>query len=158
LTSLASGSPSSLRRRGQAGAHHRVIRHAVGSALRSAGRPVIIIAHRGAKSGELHETPVMKIKHADRYIVVASMAGAPMNPSCYHNMIANPLVEVQDRAKIMRMIAREAPAEAKDALWKIADAAWPHFPEYRASTERDIPILILHNAPGEIQAPKEAAG
>jgi F420H(2)-dependent quinone reductase len=123
------------------------------------GRPVIILTHRGARSGKLRKTPVMKIKHAGRYIVVASMGGAPVNPTWYHNLRANPLVEVQDGANIMTMLASEAPAEQTNRLWEIAEAAWPHFPEYRARTDREIPIFLLEQqspAEGEAEAPKEA--
>jgi hypothetical protein len=45
------------------------------------------------------------------------------------------------------MRARELSGEEKARWWTVADARWPHFPEYRAATQRDIPILVLEPAP-----------
>ncbi|ADP78487.1 nitroreductase family deazaflavin-dependent oxidoreductase [Pseudofrankia inefficax] len=107
------------------------------------GRPVVILTHRGARSGKLRKTPVMRIELGPGYLVVASYGGAPNHPSWYHNLIANPLVLVRDGDTLRSMVAREAAGPEKAALWETADAAWPHFPEYRASTTREIPLLVL---------------
>lgn len=112
-------------------------------------RPVIILTHRGAKTGKLYKTPLIRITHNGFYLIVASYGGAPMNPSWYHNVRTNPLVDVQDGATVAAMHAREVPADVKADLWPICEAAWPHFPEYRANTTRDIPIFILTPALGE---------
>lgn len=47
------------------------------------------------------------------------------------------------RARTTPMVAREVAGPGQAELWKVADAAWPHVPEYRAATHRDIPILTL---------------
>lgn len=118
-------------------------------------KPVIIVTHRGAKTAKLHKTPVMRIPYDSGYLVVASYGGAPVNPAWYHNLCANPLVDVQDGATITTMHAREAPSDDKVNLWPVCEAAWPHFPEYRAQTDRDIPIFILTPANG---APDDETG
>jgi deazaflavin-dependent oxidoreductase (nitroreductase family) len=108
------------------------------------GRPVIILTHRGATTGKLRKTPVMRIPHNGGYLAVASYGGAPVNPAWYHNLRTNPLVDVQDGATVTTMQAREAPATDKVELWPICEAAWPHFPEYRATADtREIPIFVL---------------
>jgi deazaflavin-dependent oxidoreductase (nitroreductase family) len=91
----------------------------------------------------LRKTPVMKIRHRGGYLVVASYGGAPTNPTWFHNLRANPRVEVQDRATVKPMLAREVTAGRREELWPVADAAWPHFSEYRARTEREIPMFEL---------------
>jgi hypothetical protein len=44
------------------------------------GRPVIILTHRGARTGEIRKTPVMHFEHDGGYLVVASYGGAPFHP------------------------------------------------------------------------------
>jgi len=108
-----------------------------------AGKPVIILTFMGAKSGKIHKTPLMRIEHNGTYAVVASNAGAPKHPIWYNNIIANPLVELQDRAVKQDMRVREIIGEEKNEWWKRADAAYPEFPAYRARAGREIPILLV---------------
>ena len=62
------------------------------------GKPVIVLTFKGAKSGKIRKTPLMRIEHNGTYAVVASNAGAPTHPFWYSNIVANPLVELQDDA------------------------------------------------------------
>ena len=107
------------------------------------GRPVIVLTFRGAKSGKLRKTPLMRIEHDGTYAVVASKAGAPTHPFWYSNIIADPLVELQDGAVKQEMRAREVFGEEKKEWWKRADAAYPEFPDYRARAGREIPVLVV---------------
>src|SRR5271167_3298200 len=40
-------------------------------------KPVILMTSRGARSGKLRKTPLMRVEHAGIYAVVASKGGAP---------------------------------------------------------------------------------
>ena len=62
------------------------------------GKPVIALTYKGAKSGKIRKTPLMRIEHNGTYAVVASYAGAPTHPFWYRNIVANPIVELQDGA------------------------------------------------------------
>ena len=53
---------------------------------------------------------------------------------------------MRDGATTTPMLAREVSGLAKAELWEIADAAWPDFPGYRASTDREVPILALRTS------------
>src|SRR5580692_3808546 len=108
-----------------------------------AGKPVIILTFKGAKSGKIRKTPLMRIEHNGTYALVASNAGAPTHPLWYRNIVANPRVELQDGAIKREMRVREAFGEEKNEWWKRADAAWPDFPAYRARAGREIPVLLL---------------
>ena len=112
------------------------------------GRPVVILTTQGAKSGKIRKTPLIRIEQDGTYAVVASAGGAPRHPRGRHNVTAQPLVQVQDGEKIQWMRARELSGEEKTRWWTVADARWPHSPEYRATAHRDIPILVLEPAPG----------
>ena len=98
------------------------------------GKPVIVLTSQGAKSGKIRKIPLMRIEHNGVYAVVASYAGAPKNPFWYYNLVANPLVELQDGAVKQDMRAREVFGEEKAEWWKRADAAYSEFPNYRART------------------------
>src|SRR6202046_2772388 len=62
------------------------------------GNPVIVLTFKGAKSGKLRKTPLMRIEHDGTYAVVASNAGAPTHPFWYRDIVATPLVELHDGA------------------------------------------------------------
>src|SRR5271168_3804405 len=112
-----------------------------------AGKPVIILTFKGAKSGKIRKTPLMRIEHGGTYAVVASNAGAPTHPFWYRNIVDNPLVELQDGAVRREMRAREVFGKEKDQWWKLADAAYSDFPAYRARAGREIPVLVLEPLP-----------
>ena len=59
------------------------------------GRPVVLVKIRGRKTGDLHWVPLMRVEHDGRYAIVASKGGAPEHPTWYHNVVAQPDVELQ---------------------------------------------------------------
>ncbi|MDP6056779.1 MAG: nitroreductase family deazaflavin-dependent oxidoreductase, partial [Dehalococcoidia bacterium] len=94
---------------------------AQGTTLRDSGLPVVIVTHRGRRTGAIRKTPLMRAVDGSNYILVASMGGAPDNPSWYYNLVTNPDVEIRDKADVQVMKVREVsdPAE-KTRLWDIA--------------------------------------
>src|SRR3984893_14274462 len=64
------------------------------------GRPVVIVTSVGAKSGKVRKNPVMRIVDGDRYVAGGSAGGSPTNPSWYANLVAHPVVRLQDGAVI----------------------------------------------------------
>ena len=60
------------------------------------GMPVVVMTNRGAKSGNLRKTPLMRVEHEGVYAVVASQGGADEHPAWYFNLLADPQVELQD--------------------------------------------------------------
>jgi len=107
------------------------------------GKPIIVVTFKGRSSGKIRKLPLMRIEHGGTYAVVASNAGAPRHPAWYHSIVANPLVELQDRATKRDMRPREIFGEEKDEWWKRADAAYPEFPTYRGRAGREIPVILL---------------
>src|ERR1700674_5658535 len=100
------------------------------------GKPVIVLTFKGAKSGKIRKTPLMRIEHNGIYAVVASNAGAPTHPLWYNNIVANTIVELQKGAAKQDLRVREVFGEEKIEWWKRADAAYPEFPAYRARAGR----------------------
>jgi len=110
------------------------------------GRPVVILTMTGATSGKIRKTPIMRVERDGTYVAVASAGGAPNHPAWYRNLLANPDVRLQDGARLHRLRAREVFGEERVQAWKLADSRWPHFPEYRATAGREIPVLLLEPA------------
>lgn len=107
------------------------------------GAPLLVLHHKGAKSGTWRETPVIHLADGDRYVIVASIGGNPHNPAWYHNLRANPDVEVEVRGGRRAVRARQASREEADALWPRLEAMWPAWREYKARTEREFPVMLL---------------
>jgi len=112
------------------------------------GKPVIILTTKGAKSGKIRKTPLMRVEHDGRYAVVASMGGAPQHPVWFHNVVANPDVELQDGPNRGDFRAHEATGDEKAQWWDRAVEAWPDYAEYQKKTDREIPVFILEPAEG----------
>ena len=107
------------------------------------GMPVILLFTIGAKSGKLRINPLMRVEHDGNYGVVASLGGAPKNPSWYNNIVAHPHVELQDETARGDYLAREVTGEEKAAWWERAVAAYPPYADYQKKTEREIPVFVL---------------
>jgi deazaflavin-dependent oxidoreductase (nitroreductase family) len=110
------------------------------------GRPVVLLTTRGAKSGKLRKTPLMRVEHDGTYAVVASLGGAPKNPVWYYNVKAEPHVELRDGPDTQDMVAREVTGDEKATWWERAVAAFPDYAEYQKKTDREIPVFVLESA------------
>ncbi len=119
-----------------------------GTTLRDTGLPVVVITNRGARSGKLRKTPVMRVEHDGRYAAVASKGGAPDHPFWYYNFRADPRVELQDGQRKQEMVAREVTGDERDEWWQRAVAAYPPYAEYQERTTRQIPVFVLEPAAG----------
>lgn len=110
------------------------------------GMPVVILTTRGAKTGKLRKTPLMRVEDGGQYAVVASLGGAPKHPVWYHNVKADPNVELQDGAVRQDMVAREVTGEEKARWWDTAVKAFPDYADYQRKTDRLIPVFVLEPA------------
>jgi deazaflavin-dependent oxidoreductase (nitroreductase family) len=107
------------------------------------GRPIIVLTTIGAKTGKLRKTALMRVEHEGVYAVVASQGGAPKHPVWYHNLVANPHVELQDGATKLDYLAREVFGDEKAIWWERAVATWPSYAGYQKKTTRQIPVFVL---------------
>ncbi len=107
------------------------------------GAPIIVLTSVGARSGKLRKTPLMRVEHDGEYAVVASRGGAPQHPVWYHNVVANPHVELQDGGVRRDYTAREVTGEERDVWWARAVEAWPAYADYERKTDRVMPVLVL---------------
>ena len=107
------------------------------------GLPVIIVTNRGWKTGAIRKTPLMRVVDGNNYILVASIGGAPKHPLWYHNLRANPNVEIRDGTEVYSMRVREVEDSVeKQRLWAIAVEAYPPYQDYQERTDRVIPVFL----------------
>jgi F420H(2)-dependent quinone reductase len=106
-------------------------------------RPIVLLTIRGAKSGKLRYTPLMRVEHDGAYAAVASKGGAPEHPVWYHNLVANPHIELQDGTVTKDYEARIVDGDERAAWWERSVAAYPEYANYQTKTDRQIPIFVL---------------
>jgi deazaflavin-dependent oxidoreductase (nitroreductase family) len=110
--------------------------------------PIVLVTIRGARSGKLRYTPLMRVEHDGHYALVASKGGAPENPLWYRNLVANPHVELQDGTVTRDYDAREVSGDERARWWERAVAAYPPYAEYQEKTTRQIPVFVLEPREG----------
>ena len=114
-----------------------------GTTLLDTGLPVVIVTHKGHKTGAIRKTPLMRVKDGHSYVLVGSQGGAPKDPAWVHNLRADPHIELRDEAVVRPMHVREIKdATERARLWKLAVAAYPPYADYQAKTERQIPLFV----------------
>ena len=106
------------------------------------GLPVIVFTSRGARTGKIRKTAVMRVEHDGCYALVASKGGAPHHPVWYHNLKAHPGIELQDGPVKQKMTTREVTGEEKARWWERAVAAYPDYADYQQQTDREIPVFV----------------
>ena len=108
-----------------------------------ANAPMILVTMKGAKSGQSRTTPLVYSRDGDRYVVIASMAGAPNNPDWYHNLKANPEATVEIAGEKFKVKAKLATGAERERLFNQQAAMLPVFNDYRKKTTREIPVFVL---------------
>ncbi|KJK44316.1 cation-binding protein [Streptomyces sp. NRRL F-4428] len=116
------------------------------------GSDLLLLTVTGAKSGAEHTVPLGYVRHDDDLLVIGSNLGGPKHPDWYHNVLANPLVQVEVGADSFEAVAVPAEGERRDRLFAHVVAAEPGYGEYQENTSRVLPVVVLERndpAPGE---------
>ncbi len=111
-----------------------------------AGAHLLLLTTAGAKSKQPCTNPVAYTKDGDKYVIIASKAGAPTNPDWYYNMVANPEVTVEVGTERFQAHATIPEGEERDRLYNQMAAQMPGFAEYQRNTTRRIPVVVLKRA------------
>ena len=107
------------------------------------GRPIVVITSVGSKSGKLRKNPVMRVEHDGEYAAVASKGGAPEHPAWFHNLVAHPVVDLQDGPEPAAYTARLVTGAERAEWWTRCVAAFPPYAGYQEKTDREIPVFVL---------------
>ena len=106
-------------------------------------RPIVLMTYRGAKTGKVRKTPVMRVEYEGRYAAVASQGGSPTNPQWYSSLATEPVIELQDGTATGEYQAREVFGDEKSLWWRRAVDAYPPYADYQRRTDREIPVFVL---------------
>jgi deazaflavin-dependent oxidoreductase (nitroreductase family) len=106
--------------------------------------PLVILHTVGAKSGEVREKPLVCLVDGERLVIFASKAGAPNNPAWFHNLKANPEIDIEYGTERYRARAIELTGAERDDYYARQVALMPQFGDYaEKATDRVIPVLAL---------------
>jgi F420H(2)-dependent quinone reductase len=122
----------------------RLIRATRGRLSTGLGQPIVLLHVKGARSGVERTTPLLATKKGDQMVLIASKAGALAHPAWFHNVRANPDVEVTFDGERHPMRARIAEGEERERLWAMAVDNYSGYATYaRRAGGRVIPVVAL---------------
>lgn len=107
------------------------------------GPPMLLLDHRGARSGARRATPLVYLRDGENLVLIASKGGHPRHPAWFHNLRANPDTTVQVASHRLAVHARVADPSERERLWAKAVEAYAGYEGYQRRTRREIPIVIL---------------
>ena len=125
---------------------HKVALKATGGRLGKQvfGMPAVELHTTGRKSGQRRSVMLTApIHEPERVVLIASKGGDDRHPDWYHNVVAQPDVEISEKGETRAMRARTATAAEKAELWPTIVAAYKGYAGYQKRTDRDIPVVIL---------------
>ncbi len=113
-----------------------------------AGAPMVLVHHRGRKSGREYVNPVVYLPDdgdGDTIYVFASKAGAPSNPDWYYNLTAAGDGTVELGAETFPVTVRELRGDERDRIYDEQARRFSGFADYaqRVAGIRTIPVLAL---------------
>lgn len=116
-----------------------------------AGAPIVLVHHRGRRTGKESIAPMMYLPHEsddDVIYVFASKGGAPENPAWYHNLVAAGHATVERGTETYPVNVRELTGTERDQRYDQQAGLYPGFAEYAVKTAgiRTIPVLELTRA------------
>lgn len=108
------------------------------------GATLLLLHHKGAKSGTERVNPLAYQAVGNGYAVFASKGGAPTNPDWYYNLIANPDTVAEVGTETISVRARVLEAEQRNEVWSEQKRRAPGFAEYeKTAAGREIPVVLL---------------
>ena len=109
------------------------------------GRDLVLLHHIGARTGEERVSPVRAIRTDAGWLIAASKAGAPDNPAWFHNLLAQPDIEIETPDDgTVAVHAERLTGDSRDEGWaQFTSLPGSSFASYEAKTSRVIPVLEL---------------
>jgi len=115
--------------------------------VRGWGDRLVLIHHRGAKTGRDLVNPAMSLRDGTDWLVVGSKMGAPSDPQWVVDLRARPAVEieavVQGHLAVVPVTATELGGAERDRAWRMVTEAVPSFAAYQAKSGRLLPVIRL---------------
>ena len=105
------------------------------------GRPMLLLRTVGRRTKQPRTAALLYVRDGDAYVVIASKGGAPQHPGWFHNLTAQPDVEIQVGRERIPVRARVAEGEERSRLWARAD-------EINQGQYADVPVPHEPRDPG----------
>ena len=117
------------------------------------GAPVVLVHHRGRKSGREYLNPLMYLPNDadnDAIYVFATKGGAPSNPEWYYNLTAMGTSTIERGTETYGVMVRELQGDERNRIYAEQARRYPGFAEYAQHTAgiRTIPVLELKRSSG----------
>ena len=122
---------------------YRISRGRVGKQLGKA--PILLLTTTGRKSGKKRSVPLAAIPYGAKYILVASFGGSPVHPAWLINIRQNPAVNIRVGSTVKQAKASiiKTTDTGYEEMWGKAIAIYGGYENYRRSTSRHIPIVVI---------------
>ncbi|MFK7918863.1 MAG: nitroreductase family deazaflavin-dependent oxidoreductase [Ilumatobacter sp.] len=114
--------------------------------LMDTGIPIILVTCMGASSGKVRKLALMRVEHEGEYALIASKGGDPEHPAWYHNLVAEPLVEIQDGPEPHDYTTEIVTGDERQAWWDRGVEIYAPYAEYQDKTDRLIPVFVARRA------------
>ena len=113
---------------------------------RTLGIPSLLLHTVGAKTGTARTASLTYARDGGDYLIVASKGGDPKAPGWYHNLKADPNVEINVGPKRFGATAKPVLPDDPDyaRLWQIVNKNNSNrYEAYQKKTSRPIPVVVL---------------
>jgi deazaflavin-dependent oxidoreductase (nitroreductase family) len=110
------------------------------------GVPTLLLRTTGRRTGATRTNGLVYARDGADYLVVASKGGADQHPAWFHNLRANPEVEIQIGRERQRATCRvvEPSDPDYDRLWRIVNENnGDRYSAYQRKTDRPIPVVVI---------------
>lgn len=111
------------------------------------GTHLVLIHHRGARTGVVRINPAMSLRAGNAWLVVGSAMGAPRDPAWTRNLRVHPDAEIEaatvDGIKTVAVHASELTGAERDAAFSRFVRIAPAFESYQAKAGRSLPVVRL---------------
>jgi deazaflavin-dependent oxidoreductase (nitroreductase family) len=108
------------------------------------GLPLITLITTGAKSGVTRTVLLAGYPDGEDIVLIASSFGSLKYPAWYHNLCANPQVQISVNGETSQYQAHIVERTEREKYWQLALDYYPGYQAYeQRSGGREIPILVL---------------
>jgi deazaflavin-dependent oxidoreductase (nitroreductase family) len=103
----------------------------------------LLLRYIGRKSGKTMITPLIYGDIGGEVVIVASKGGADHHPAWYLNVKDSQEVAFQIATQAYRATWREPSGVERARVWDFMVSVFPPYEGYQASTEREIPLVMM---------------
>lgn len=108
--------------------------------------PILLLHHRGRRSGKERTTPVLYLRRGEDLVIVGSRAGSDATPAWWLNIKAAGRASVTIARDTQDVTVRRATADEERELWPELVAMYPDYDVYKGRTSRKLPVIVLEPA------------